>query len=234
MPKAPRYKFVDDTYRPSRRFVLAKGRRPPFERPIPVPRRSARISDAVRRDGPSPVYLIPEIFLNVIRLLDWRTLMKVNLTSKHGQYCVQTEVFDRIRYVTKRWIDPADLRDFFAMLNDTGAVATGSIVRRIFSLHCAWYEQAVADVNLFGTDWSYDLNLVAPIGKLHEVKIYLQELGYDIWVTEDIASHFDGLVTRFERGFKSSQIGEVSSSATLLISSSSFNGRGSKLPFPRA
>ncbi|KAH6869862.1 hypothetical protein BKA70DRAFT_1418485 [Coprinopsis sp. MPI-PUGE-AT-0042] len=169
-------------------------------------RRSDRIRHAKKLI--SLVFTIPELFLRVISQLDWHDLMRIAKVSKHGQACVRVQISDRIRYLLDRWIPAIHMQDFLNALNRSGAVVVGSVARRLFSLHCEWYEMAMKRGELHTMDWSYDLNIVAPAGRAAECRAFFQSIGYDTWLSEEVACHYHGFASGMERGYMCREDGQ--------------------------
>ncbi|KAH6869316.1 hypothetical protein BKA70DRAFT_1242509 [Coprinopsis sp. MPI-PUGE-AT-0042] len=117
--------------------------------------------------------------------------------SKHGQACVRVQISDRIRYLLDRWIPAIHMQDFLNALNRSGFSVTLRVVRN-----------GDEKGELHTMDWSYDLNIVAPAGRAAECRAFFQSIGYDTWLSEEVACHYHGFASGMERGYMCREDGQ--------------------------
>ncbi|KAH6889603.1 hypothetical protein BKA70DRAFT_1235017 [Coprinopsis sp. MPI-PUGE-AT-0042] len=133
--------------------------------------------------------------------LDWHDLMRIAKVSKHGQACVRVQISDRIRYLLDRWIPAIHMQDFLNALNRSGAVVVGSVARRLFS-YIASGESCTRWIGPMTST-----SLLLPEGRQSAGRFF-QSIGYDTWLSEEVACHYHGFASGMERGYMCREDGQ--------------------------
>ncbi|KAH6905929.1 hypothetical protein BKA70DRAFT_1430360 [Coprinopsis sp. MPI-PUGE-AT-0042] len=91
-------------------------------------------------------------------------------------------------------------------MHRTGCAIVGSVACRVFTLHSDWYNAGYNhETGESFYDWSYDLNIIAPAGRTEDCRAFFKEIGYTMWYTETVVSHYDNVVNNMQRGFMKEQ-----------------------------
>ncbi|KAH6871666.1 hypothetical protein BKA70DRAFT_1026755, partial [Coprinopsis sp. MPI-PUGE-AT-0042] len=130
------------------------------------------------------LFTTSEMISEIIFYVDWPSLMALSKTTSTVRGCVRVEVRMRIDGLVKAFIPKDDITSFFDTLYTVDGVIVGSVARRLLSINAAWWKQGIKSLgySLFHPfDFSFDLNIIVPFGKLSAMREYLSSIGFGNW-----------------------------------------------------
>jgi hypothetical protein len=209
--------------------IVLKGPRPDFGHkllPSQPPRKSARIKtkrnsalskargtslttipDAVGTldiDKPgTQIFNTGELIGEIIFYVDWLSLMALAKTTSTVRGCVGVEIRQRIRGLVKAFIPSEETTKLIDELHAVDGVIVGSVARRLLCINMEWWKNGIKSLGhskFHPFDYSFDLNIVVPLGKFDAIHEYLSSIGFGDWKYPDPALHFDGVLKQLQSG----------------------------------
>jgi hypothetical protein len=124
------------------------------------------------------VYNTPELLSSIVQYCDHFTSMSISRVSRHGRAAAQAEIRCRMRLIFQPFIPTASFDSFVDMLDRTGSVVYGSVVRRLLMSNSI-FEQDLDTPSRATFDSSGDFNISCPRGMEDECRFWFSARGYE-------------------------------------------------------